>query len=235
MISGLDFPTAAMATPYSLHIFEEVTSTQDVASGLLTAQPVLVVAHRQSAGRGRGGDGWLNAPRALAASLAVNTQWPPGQRPLIPLVAGLAAASVTRPACRLKWPNDLLLDDVKVGGLLVEAAGDRVVIGFGLNLYWPEPPPGMGGLHAADPGPSVAVDLAQAWSHALLARLDRGPEGWDHEEYRRLSATIGREVAWEPEGRGSALAVDDDGALLVATSTGTVRLTAGRVRHLRDL
>jgi BirA family biotin operon repressor/biotin-[acetyl-CoA-carboxylase] ligase len=232
MISGLDSSPAAMATPYSLHIFEEVTSTQDVATGLFSGRPVLVVAARQSQGRGRGGDLWISAPRGMAASLALTTHWPPARRPLIPLVAGLAAAAVTDPVCRLKWPNDLLLGDVKIGGLLVEAAGDRVVAGFGLNLSWPKPPPGIGALHTADPGSEEGLRLAEGWAIDLLARLERGE--WDREEYRRRSATLGREVTWEPEGRGLAVDIDDDGALLVATATGTMRLTAGQIRHLRD-
>jgi BirA family transcriptional regulator, biotin operon repressor / biotin---[acetyl-CoA-carboxylase] ligase len=223
-----------MATPYSVQTFDEVTSTQDLAASMANSGPVLVVASRQVAGRGRSGSQWLNAERAMAASLAFAPHWTSDDWSLIPLVAGLAAAEVAGPECRLKWPNDLMIGSAKVGGVLSEATGELVVTGCGLNLYWPDRPPGIGALYQADPGPRRHIDLARQWADSLLNRLTRGPKAWGRDEYMSRSATLGSLISWEPGGQGTAIALGDDGALVVMTADGEVRLTAGTVRHVRS-
>lgn len=233
IITDLDSRPAGMATPYSLHAFEEVKSTQDQAAALYDGRPVLVVAARQEAGRGRSGSQWLNADRGMAASLAIHPDWPPTAWQLIPLVAGLAAAEAVGGSCRLKWPNDLLVNSVKVGGVLTEASGDVVVIGCGINLYWPSAPAGMGGIYTTDPGPIELLEVARVWADGLLDRLARGPGGWGIEDYRQRSATVGQLVSWEPDGHGRARHIAEDGALLITTEAGEVRVSAGEVRHLR--
>ncbi len=220
-----------MATPYSLHIFDEVTSTQDVARSLCGDGPVLVVAHRQTAGRGRTGRAWENAPRAVAASYAFRTRWPEAERGPIPLVAGLAAAEILDVG--LKWPNDLVTDRGKVGGLLVEASGALVIVGCGVNLWWPSPPPGRAGVHDADPGSPEVERFARAWVDLLVELLESGPHAWPRGRYRRRCRTLGAEITWEPEGRGRAVDVDSSGGLQVETSTGVVVLHSGEVHHVR--
>lgn len=222
-----------MATPYSVQAFDEVTSTQDLAASLADSGPVLVVAGRQMVGRGRSGSQWLNAERAMAASLGFAPDWRHEDWSLIPLVAGLAAAEVVGPECRLKWPNDLLIDSAKVGGILSEVSGDLVVTGCGLNLYWPDRPPGMAAIYRDDPGPRRHIDLAREWADSLLNRLARGPRAWGLDEYRSRSATLGSKISWEPLGEGTAIDIGEDGALIVSTAEGEIRLTAGTVRHLR--
>ncbi|HEX5671460.1 MAG TPA: biotin--[acetyl-CoA-carboxylase] ligase [Acidimicrobiia bacterium] len=230
----MDSTAAGMATPYSVQTFDEVTSTQDLAASMANSGPVLVVAGRQMAGRGRSGSQWLNAERAMAASLAFVPHWPRKDWSLIPLVAGLAAAEVVGPECRLKWPNDLLIDATKVGGVLSEASGDLVITGCGLNLYWPDRPPGMAAIYPDDPGPLRHIDLARHWADALLNRLARGPGAWGRDDYVSRSATLGSLISWEPRGEGTAIDIGDDGALVVMTAEGEVRLTAGSVRHVRS-
>ena len=222
-----------MATPYSVQSFDEVTSTQDLAVSMAVSGPVLVAAGRQTIGRGRSGSQWLNAERAMAASLGFAPDWPPDDWSLIPLVAGLAAAEVVGPQCRLKWPNDLLIDAAKVGGILSEASGALVVTGCGLNLYWPDHPPGMAAIYRDDPGPSRHIDLAREWADSFLNRLGRGPRAWGLDEYKSRSSTLGSKISWEPLGEGRAIDIGDDGALVVMTTEGEVRLTAGRVHHVR--
>ena len=222
-----------MATPYSLLVYDEVTSTQDLASVALRQGPVLVVAGRQTEGRGRSQRTWESAPRAMAASFGFRPEWEIGSWPLIPLVAGLAAAAVLGGDVGLKWPNDLLLGENKVGGILVEASGDALVAGCGVNLWWPSPPDGVVARWDADPGSGAAVEIATAWADQLIERLSAGPENWGRSEYLDLSATVGRRLAWEPRGEGTAVDVDDSGALIVETTKGRDRLVAGEVRHVR--
>jgi BirA family biotin operon repressor/biotin-[acetyl-CoA-carboxylase] ligase len=222
-----------MATPYSLHVREEVTSTQEVARELYRGTPVLVVAARQTHGRGRLGSTWLTAPRALATSLAIEPPGSPGTWPPVPLMAGLAAARATGdPRVGLKWPNDLMKYEAKIGGVLSEVIGALLVVGLGVNLWWPEAPAGMGALEADDPGPGAAAHLAGSWAVDLIGQLRRGP-GWELAEYQARCVTVGRQVRWEPAGSGRAVAVDEDGALVVERGGSRLRLTAGEVHHLR--
>jgi BirA family biotin operon repressor/biotin-[acetyl-CoA-carboxylase] ligase len=222
-----------MATPYSLQVYDEVTSTQDIAAAALVEQPILVVAGRQRAGRGRSRRTWESAPRAMAASLAMRPTWDLGSWPLIPLVAGLAAADILEGDVTLKWPNDLLVGEDKVGGILVEGSGGVLVVGCGLNLWWPDPPAGSGALSIDDPGRPAVVDTATAWADRFLVRIASGPKEWGRSDYLARSATIGRRVTWEPTGEGEAIDIGDDGSLVVETDHGTERLIAGEIRHLR--
>jgi BirA family biotin operon repressor/biotin-[acetyl-CoA-carboxylase] ligase len=223
-----------MATPYVTIVLEDIPSTQDEAAARAHDAPVLVVAARQSAGRGRVGRRWESAPRALAASLAVYPEtWEGADFPRLSLVAGLAARSALGSDLDCKWPNDLLLGDAKVAGLLAEVVGDLVVIGLGVNLWWPDPPNGFGSLFADDPGPDVAVGLAERWCDELLGRIGGGPDAWGHEEYRTACRTIGRSIQWKPDGSGVAVDVDERGCLVVATASGRVSLSSGEVSEVR--
>jgi len=121
----------------------------------------------------------------------------------------------------------------KIGGLLAESSADLLVVGLGLNLWWPDAPIGTGALYGEDPGPDAVGIHADRWAEALLARVDRGPDRWGIEEYRTACSTIGRHVSWKPDGSGQAVAVDDDGRLLVRTDGGLVALASGEVREVR--
>jgi len=216
-----------MATPYLQLWAEEVPSTQDLARSELGRLPVLVAAERQTAGRGRGGAAWLSAPRALAVSLAFR----PSEDDLRPfsLMAGVAAARVLKDV-GLKWPNDLMSDDAKVGGILVERA-DEVVVGMGVNLWWPDAPERIGALHDDDPGAGLHARIAGLWAAELMRLVDA--DGWPLDEYRSLCSTLGKTISWEPEGRGNAVDVAGDGGLVVEVSGIRQTLTSGSIRHLR--
>lgn len=225
----MDSRAKPMDTPYSSLLLEETASTQDDAKSCYDGKPVLVVAAGQTAGRGRTGAGWLTAPRAMAASLAFEPDLPPDRLTLVPLLAGLAAGRVID--VDLKWPNDLLAGGGKVGGILVEASDGLVVAGFGLNLWWPQPPSGVAGLYAEDPGAGERVRIAEDWARQLLRLVAVDP--WPRDEYRARCVTLGRRITWRPEGKGIAVDVADDGALVVEMEEGVERLRSGEVRHVR--
>jgi BirA family transcriptional regulator, biotin operon repressor / biotin---[acetyl-CoA-carboxylase] ligase len=231
----LDSDRLLLATPYSLQVYEEVTSTQDIAADALDKGPVLIVAGRQTEGRGRSQRTWQSAPRAMAASLGIHPTWDIESWPLIPLVAGLAAAEVLGTEVGLKWPNDLVVGENKIGGILVEGSGAAVIIGCGLNLWWPHPPDGVGARWHADPGSRAVLDTATSWAEGLMSRLSRPPQKWGRAEYLDRSVTVGRRVTWEPNGVGNVLDVDERGALIVETDHGIDRLLAGEIRHLRAI
>jgi BirA family biotin operon repressor/biotin-[acetyl-CoA-carboxylase] ligase len=217
-----------LATPYFQLRFDSVPSTQDVARESIDDLPVLVLASTQTEGRGRVGAEWLNADRALAASLAIRDR-PGDERPLS-LMAGVAAARVV-PGARLKWPNDVLVDGTKVGGILVERSSGVSVVGVGLNLWWATAPEGMGAIYDSDPGSESHAQLGALWCAELMALVDG--DGWPVDAYLNVSDTIGSDVVWEPNGSGRAVGVAPDGALIVETPQGIEHIYAGAIRHLR--
>ncbi len=124
-----------------------VGSTNDLARALGEAgasAPAVVLADYQSAGRGRRGRSWVAPPNtSVLLSLLIRPAVAPGQVPLFSLLAALAAAEALEELCgvcaRVKWPNDVLLNGKKCGGVLVEMAGEaetvrHVVIGVGINV-----------------------------------------------------------------------------------------------------
>jgi BirA family biotin operon repressor/biotin-[acetyl-CoA-carboxylase] ligase len=220
-----------MATPLDVIHLEETASTMNEARARVGDAPLLVTAARQTSGRGRTGRTWVPADRAVATSLAVTLPWPAESLAVVPLVAGLAAAVTFE--VQLKWPNDLVRGGSKVGGILVESDGDLVVIGMGVNLYWPSPMEGAAALFSEDPGDDASRSFAVRWALDAVARLDRGPDDWGREEYERSCTTLGAEITWEPNGSGRATGVDDRGGLMVKTPEGMVVLDSGEVSHVR--
>ncbi len=223
-----------MATPYSLVTLDVTDSTQDEARRLYEDHPVLVVAGSQRQGRGRSGRPWVNAPRALAASLRIDSDWPTGRVSLVPLLAGVAAARAV--PVDLKWPNDLMTAGGKVGGILSEADGSTVTVGMGMNLWWPDPPAGMTALYANDPGGDEGVAIANRWAVHLIDLIEDGPGEWPRQEYAERCLTIGEEITWTPDGRGVAVGVDEEGGLVVSLgSAGRVVIRSGEVSHVRNV
>lgn len=221
----------------------EVGSTNRVALDLACSgapEGVVVVASSQTEGRGRRGRAWEAAPgSSLLASVLLRPGL--GADRLHPAVAAVALAAADacaavagfRPA--VKWPNDLVVGDRKLAGVLAEAAGEAVVVGVGLNVSAEAPWPA--GAVAAEEvaGRPVAVDaLLDALLSALAARNGR----WEAvaSDYRRACATLGRVVHVEvADGcfTGTAADVSDDGHLLVDLGACLRTVAAGDVVHLR--
>ena len=171
--------------------FASTGSTNDVARRLAAAgepEGTVVLADEQTAGRGRAGKSrWLTpAGTSIAASVVLRPLLPPERLPLLSLMAGVAACeaiqSAARVTCTLKWPNDVMTKDRKLGGILVESAlsGSSVsyaVLGIGLNGNLPADQ--LGRLPDAASPPTTLLDEAGgAVSRedvliALLTALDR--------------------------------------------------------------
>jgi BirA family biotin operon repressor/biotin-[acetyl-CoA-carboxylase] ligase len=144
----------------------------------------------------------------------------------------------------LKWPNDLLVGDKKIAGLLAETelgadgSVEAIVIGVGCNVQWTDFPPDIAGTATAcnlEAGHDVAVaDVLSAFLDRLATRLE--DLGSVLADYRAALATLGREVRVDlgtREVRGVATAVDDSGRLVVTTDTGEEAIAVGDVEHLR--
>ncbi len=224
-----------MATPYVAISFDEVGSTQDVAAEQLmeSSIPVLIVARRQRTGRGRHGNEWWQAPRAVAASLAFRDPALPVAESFslaVALAIRTAVSQVSGIDVALKWPNDLEVAGQKVGGILVERDETRTVVGCGLNLWWPEPPEGATGIYQDDPGDDVGMTISRAWTDHLFAT----GASWDRAAYLDACSTLGKDVTWEPDGSGNAVDVDSDGGLVVATAAGRTTLRSGEISTVRS-
>lgn len=202
---------------------EECESTQLEARKLAddgAPGGVVVVAKRQTAGRGRQGRSWISAEGALTFSMVLR---PPVLTPRITLTAGVAVLEALDELgvhADLKWPNDVLLEGRKLAGILVEAYGQVAILGVGMNLgSHPE------GVNAT----SVPLDRDLVL-RTLLGYLPGNPD-FDHvlSVARKRSATLGREVTVSDGTHGLAVDLDPDGALLVETPTGLVTVRAGDI------
>jgi BirA family biotin operon repressor/biotin-[acetyl-CoA-carboxylase] ligase len=223
--------TGTLGRP-QLHL-RATASTNDRARALAAAgapHGALVTAGVQTAGRGRQGRTWAAPPgRALLCSLLLRDY-----DPLLPLRAGLAVADLAGDAL-VKWPNDVLLDDRKLAGILVEARPDEgwAVLGIGVNVAIDvaELPPDVRD-RAATLGRSPA-ELESTLAE-LLAALERRlaePVSACLAALRARDALRDRPVRWA-QGEGTGAGIDDAGALLVRLPDGTLQtLDAGEV-HL---
>lgn len=230
------------------------STNADLAAAALRGEPegLVEVADFQSAGRGRLGRTWSAPPgTALMFSVLLRPPGVPQERwSWLPLLAGVAAVDAVRrhtgvPVV-LKWPNDLLVADRKLAGVLAERAGDAVVVGMGLNVSLTSaqlPSPAATSLQVAG---ATTDRLALLWAvlDALAGWYARWQEtsgdaaacGLAH-AYEDRCTTLGRRVRVElPDGgvEGTATGITGDGALRVRDQGGAVHtLAAGDVVHVR--
>lgn len=219
------------------------------------AEGLVVTTEHQYAGRGRLDRGWQMPPRsAIAMSVLLRPSLPPERWPWIPLATGIAVALAVGEPARVKWPNDVLIEERKVCGILVERvesrdSGPAAVVGIGLNVSL-----GRDEIPVAT-GTSLELErdtLATSYDRPIdraglidrilglldlaVGRLDGDLSG-TLAAYSRLSATVGRSVRVElPTGEvleGEATAVEPDGRLVVTTPAGRHAVAAGDVVHAR--
>jgi len=246
---------------------EVVASTGSTNADLLaraeadrdTPEGQVLVADVQTAGRGRLGRSWTSAPGAsLTFSVLLRpASVPAARRGWLPLLTGVAVARAVRAVTGidavLKWPNDVLVGDRKLAGILAEqsADGSAIVVGVGLNVATPEDdlPVSPSGL----PATSLLVEGADVARDDLLREILRHLERWylafradpDPDSsgllaaHRALCATLGRDVRVELPGagvlEGLAEDVDIEGCLTIRPigATSVTRVSAGDIVHLR--
>ena len=237
------------------------------AAGAGLAEGTVLVAEAQTAGRGRLGRRWASPPGAgLTFSVLLRPVGVPAALlGWLPLLAGVAAAASVRAVAAvdasLKWPNDVLAREQKLGGILAERTGTAVVIGIGINVWQARadlPPDAAATSLALVAGPGVtgpaaddgAPGLRERLLAGLLDELGRRYLAWRdqaspgdadacglRQEYARRCATLGREVTVTMPGTepvtGTATGVDRTGRLEVRTARGLIAVTAGDVVHVR--
>jgi len=233
-------PPAGNFSGERMYYFEEVDSTN---LWLLAQNEIggrFCLAAQQLQGRGRRGRGWVSLP---GGSVLLSMGWsPPLPRVAgVSLVSGLAVVRALEAQgvknLQLKWPNDILLKEKKIGGILVEVKRDALVIGVGLNIDL-----------------NISTGIDQPWTdliscgydldkeqlvadlllihHSMLEECQNQGFGIFRERWNKLHGyrdQLVKSVTSNNLVEGYARGVDDSGALLVETETGIERIISGEV------
>jgi BirA family transcriptional regulator, biotin operon repressor / biotin---[acetyl-CoA-carboxylase] ligase len=232
--------------PRVLHVTETGSTNADAMRLALAGEPLplWVMADTQTGGKGRSGRKWVSQPGNLHASLAFRCTGPIEQAGQLSLLAGISVIDAVRitmelapnAELRLKWPNDILMNFAKAGGILVEStslregSGFLAVLGFGLNLV--ASPDGLGrevtALARFGTPPELAAFLA-ALSERIFFWLDRWNNGLGfgaiREAWIERAGPIGEPISINTAGgvlSASYQGLGKSGALL-ADVGGTVR------------
>jgi len=253
-----------------------VPSTNELAvqlaeRGFINSQGAIIIADSQSAGRGRLGRRWASPPGLnIYMSLLVRPPLPPlpplppRKGPLLAVAAAIASALAIKARTglpvRLKWPNDLVANGKKIGGILLELRSDPdrilfAVAGIGINVNarrrdFPK--------ILRESATSILIETGQKTDRAsLIAAIEKEFEHWFYllsaekergsaynlkcietilRTYRALSDTIGKRIAIHAEGRvfeGTAKDIDGEGRLLLSARNKVLRFTTGDVLMVR--
>jgi len=199
--------------------FESIYNTQEFALSELSSEPILVISYSQEKGKGTSNRTWLNADQALACSLAVKQEDIKLKHTLIPLLSGYLFTEILKDIkISLKWPNDIVLNNLKVGGILVEKSENNICIGIGINYFWEKPEiPGAGSIFTKKQDDALINLHAEKWASDVLSSLVE--KNFDLSRYKQKLQTLGKIVEY-PEGRGWAEDINEDGSLKIKTTDG---------------
>ncbi len=232
-----------------IHFFESVGSTMTEAGSMAeagAAHATVVLAEEQTAGIGRLGRTWHSpAGAGIYCSIVLRLELPPGSVPIASLLVGLAAADAiqktTNLLCDLRWPNDVLIGERKVAGILTHLIGDCVIAGIGINVNQLSFPndlrtPATSLRMESNGRPQSREQLIVQLLDSLDAFCGRLKEGGVAEILRAFSAASSyarnrRVIVEESGARGTTSGLDENGFLLIRYEDGqTQRLAAGGVR-----
>ncbi|MCW3489162.1 biotin--[acetyl-CoA-carboxylase] ligase [Dethiobacter alkaliphilus] len=233
--------------------YREVDSTNRVARELARAgeaEGAVVLAEAQSAGRGRLGRAWNSPCGGIWLSLILRPKLPPYKAQLLTLMAAVAAteatAAVSAVTPGIKWPNDLMINGKKLAGILTEVSAEMeqlnyIVLGLGINANIPAD------WFAGELEQIATSIMAQsgeavsrvAWVQAFLRNMEQEymqaeQIGFEDvlKRWRRYSVTLGKGVdvqLADHRESGTAVDIDEQGALLVRTESGVKTFWAGDV------
>jgi BirA family biotin operon repressor/biotin-[acetyl-CoA-carboxylase] ligase len=236
---------------HRIHALGVVGSTQAEASRLAEAgapEGTVVTATHQTAGRGRRGRLWLDVEgESLLMSVLLRPPIAPERAPQLSLVGAVAVVDALRVSvgvgATIRWPNDVMVGERKICGMLPEAATAgpgilaHLILGIGLNVNQASFPEPLRRLATSVRMETGRVTEVAALQESVLAALDRWYElflaaGLDglREAWLERSQTIGRRSRTGDGREGVAVDLADDGALVLRTDTGeTLRIVAGEV------
>jgi BirA family transcriptional regulator, biotin operon repressor / biotin---[acetyl-CoA-carboxylase] ligase len=244
--------------PFTIHHHESIGSTNDQLKAMLDAPEfTCVTADEQTAGRGRRERSWHSAPGdGLYLSVLLRPEIDASKIPLLSLLAAVAVAEtilslqISNLRLDIKWPNDVLVNDRKISGILIESTSTpnevpRFIIGIGVNLNHLSFPPEL-----TDIATSLQIECGEhfnvaSFRNVLLDRLAFWYEELRHGRARKILqrwqeiSTYARNrqvivIFDHEELRGETVGLNDSGALLLQTPSGEIRtILAGEIKHLR--
>lgn len=229
-----------------LFIYDETDSTNERAKACSAEKEGSVfIAEIQNHGKGTRGRGWVS-PKGTGIwhSILLKPDIPPLEAAQITLVAGIAVCEAVGLNSKIKWPNDIVIGDKKICGILTEMSSEKnminyIVCGIGINVNTESFPDEI--AHRAT---SMYIESGKTYArNELIARvlnvfeyyykkfLDGGL-GAILDEYKKHCVTIGRKVSVNFKKEtvtGTAVDVDETGALVVETDNGIIHVTSGEV------
>lgn len=243
-----------------IYYFREVDSTNEVAKKLAeegAPEGTVVIAERQLKGKGRRGKQWVSPLGGAWMSIILRPDTPPMNAPQLTFTAGVAAAKTIKEEYGLevgiKWPNDILIEDKKVCGILTEISTEKdsidyIIAGIGIdaNVDIDSLPPEL-----RDHTTSLKSELEMEISRMLLVRkflenfedmynlYNQGNFKKILQKWRKYSTTIGSNVEIIKGTeiiKGEAVGVNKEGALIIELRDGTLRkVISGECRHVKQL
>jgi BirA family transcriptional regulator, biotin operon repressor / biotin---[acetyl-CoA-carboxylase] ligase len=245
---GMQLPRELIEAGDRLFVFDSIDSTMDEArrqSAVPGQERRWIVARTQHAGRGRQGKLWTTEAGNLAMTLLLPAPCALQHQPKLGFVAGVALAQAARQclgdkaAIALKWPNDLLLSNAKVSGLLLEGLGNGASIGIGIGVNVVSHPveTPYPATHLRTVSQTVTAErLFAALSLSLVDQLQAFGDGAGFPLIRSCwlawSAHLGKQiVVRSPQGAiaGRFQDIDAEGRLMLDTHEGLLRIDAGDV------
>jgi len=209
-----------------IYRYHEVTSTQEVAKKLIDEgkDTFAVVAEYQKEGRGRLGREWISPPGGLYMSVVIKKDDRAFMRAGVAVVKALKHAGIE---ANLKWPNDVLVRNKKIAGILVENYKDRSIVGVGINIS-----------HAPlNEATCIECEGGSINRDKLVKLIIKELKKKNfYEDYKQMCSTIGKYVkiiALNEVIEGRAIDIDSIGRIVLETKNGINKIAAGDCIHLR--
>lgn len=244
---------------HEVHYFNKVDSTNNVAKKMAeegASEGTLIIAESQSQGRGRRGKKWISPEGGVWMTIILRPEIHPSRAPQLTLVTGVAVAETLKKECSLdvgiKWPNDILIGEKKVCGILTEASShgntmDYIVVGIGIDLnvdmdlFPPDLREGATSLKAELEKEIQSAELVQKFLVNFENIYNDFKDGKFPEilkKWRRFSTTIGTHVEVRKRGqtvKGEAVGINKDGVLILELEDGSlVKVMAGECVHVKN-
>ena len=239
--------------------FHEIDSTNTKAMALAdggAAEGTIVVAEKQTMGRGRRGRSWLSPEGdGIYASLVLRPDMSPSRAPRITLMTAVAIAeallSLVRIDLKIKWPNDILVNGRKLAGILTEISADMdsvnyIVVGLGINV---NTSPGHFSEELRNQATSIYIETGEKLSRTRLVRtwlrqFEKYYEMFKKNDFapimhrwKQLSGFIGQKIMVDMVGQkhvGEVADIDEDGVLILKDDQGrSIRIFSGDITPLR--
>lgn len=254
-VSEVSYGLNTKFTGKNIYYFDNLVSTMDIAMqfGIKgAAEGTLVLAESQSRGRGRLGREWVSPKyKGIYLSLILRPKILPNQAPVLTLLAAASLCEAIKAIAdldvKIKWPNDILIHDKKLGGILTELNAEMdqvrfVVIGIGLNVNNDKKTLPEGAISLKEEtGETInriglLQEILRKIENNYLFFQDKGP-GVIINKWRNYNITLGRRVKVVSQRQhieAEAIDIDTEGALIIRNDSGLMqKVTAGDVVHCR--